>query len=803
MADMNIKFLGGIDKTPYATAAEDIQNMRYDDKRMCWVNDRSFRDWHNPDLDNYTGATGLPSNGVIYSLYSYQLHRSSVQCLLFEEVNGTALDLKVTIGQSTYTLATNRTIPRGNDSGTEYVRIGKFLFIINGEDPPLVYQGGRRIRTAFFHNRPNPPTPVPAPNTFVDELGSQTKGTLQKRQRLGSAGINFFDSAGNLGMALSPETVLVNVNNAADDYPLLTQNSYQYAVSFISDTGAESPLSPVSAQVAWKYRATGQKRNFNFSEYKHGLTLDYVPTGPEGTVKRRLYRTKNQRSGAVNFNPGGTQGAEALSAGAGAELYFLNDINNNVSTCYFDFIPDSSLGSLSPSISASAPFPTGISLGAAFKNHLILAGSPENPGLLYFSKGNFPEQIPAFNFFDLGSSDGGGITGLFSTDNVCYIFRERAIDTLVATDNLDLPFRVEPLVSGIGTLSPKTIQVVPGVGLVFLGHDKSFYALTGGSNASVYAGQASVTKLGQKIEDLTEKISASSLGRAFAIYSDRDKEYWCHAPVNGNRFATEGFCYHTQPQAWSRRTNIPAACFTYLPERWVAFGSNSTLTNLPVISGVDESAFNKGIMTWCGALGVGYTNSGGGQATPVKTTGSPDYVWETNWLDFGDSNIIKRITDITLVTYKNVGGGGTMRVGVDWKPLDYNTATTALDTTFKTFSSEQTTAGVYGTAKTDEGFKAKVTNVDAGRWSGKEISGTRISNPFGSLVLVDGPGITSAGEIGSGGARWWKLRFSGSAPMALIGFQVTFKTAAGVKQLSFSAGNSDTNNTAMQTILGI
>ena len=103
----------------------------------------------------------------------------------------------------------------------------------------------------------------------------------------------------------------------------------------------------------------------------------------------------------------------------------------------------------------------------------------------------------------------------------------------------------------------------------------------------------------------------------------------------------------------------------------------------------------------------------------------------------------------------------------------------------------------------DEGFKAKVTNVDAGRWSGKEISGTRISNPFGSLVLVDGPGITSAGEIGSGGARWWKLRFSGSAPMALIGFQVTFKTAAGVKQLSFSAGNSDTNNTAMQTILGI
>ncbi|MHA2243160.1 MAG: hypothetical protein ACXACE_16295 [Candidatus Thorarchaeota archaeon] len=207
MADMNIKFLGGIDKRPYATAAENIENMRYDEHRMCWKNDRSFRSWYNPDVDAV--PSGEPSTGNIYSIYSYQRHRSSTQCLLFEELagSGESLNLKVIIGQSVYTLATNRAVPRGNDPGTSYIKIGKNLFIINGEDPPLLYSGGRRIRTAFFHNTPEAPTPVEVPGTFDDNLGTQTNGDLQLRQRFGKAGINFFDNAGNLGMALAPETV--------------------------------------------------------------------------------------------------------------------------------------------------------------------------------------------------------------------------------------------------------------------------------------------------------------------------------------------------------------------------------------------------------------------------------------------------------------------------------------------------------------------------------------------------------------------------------------------------------------------
>tara|TARA_R110002020_G_scaffold152271_1_gene330031 strand:- start:3210 stop:5621 length:2412 start_codon:yes stop_codon:yes gene_type:complete len=802
---MNIKFLGGIDKRPYATAAENIENMRYDEQRMCWKNDRSYRSWYDPDVD--TAPAGEPSTGTIYSIYSYQRHKSSTQCLLFEELSGSAqsLTLKVTIGPNTYTLAEGRAVPRGNDPGTSYIKIGKFLFIINGEDPPLLYQGGRRIRTAFFHNRPTPPTPVETPGYWDQDLGTQTNGDLDYRKRFGKAGINFFDAAGNLGMALSPETIsFMHTDATFKEFPLETNNSYQYAFSFISDTGAESPISPLSAQVAWKYKATGETRNLNRAEYKHGISVDFIPLGPPGTAKRRLYRTKNQRGGIQQASGPiiSTQIKNEIDFGAGDDLFFLTDLNDNTSTVYFDLMPDSSLGSLAPSVSDSSPLQPGLTYGAAFKNHLILAGSSQNSSILYYSKGNFPEQFPAFNFFDLGSTEGGAITGLYATENVCYIFRERAIDVLVPTANLDLPFKIEPLVGGVGSLSPHSIQAVPGVGLVFLGHDKRFYALSGASNDSRYAGQAGVVPLGASINELTDKISANSLGRVVAVYSDRDKEYWAHCPVNGGRFATEGFVYHTAIKSWSRRVNIPAGCFSYLPERWVCFGSNAALTNLPVIEGVDESSKNGGIQTWCGALGIGYKTDGSGQ-NRERTTGSPDYLWESNWLDFADQNIIKRVIGITLFTYKNVGGGGSMRVGVDWKPLDYNTETSALDTTFKTYNSEQTTAGIIGTAKTDQGFTAKVTTIDSNRYSAREITGTRISNPFGSLQLVDGPGVTSMGEVGSGGARWWKIRFSGSQPVAFVGFEISFETPAGVKQLAFAAGNSDTNHSAMKTILGL
>tara|TARA_R110000751_G_scaffold60505_2_gene126242 strand:+ start:2278 stop:4653 length:2376 start_codon:yes stop_codon:yes gene_type:complete len=791
MADAKLKFIGGINHQPYEVGADNIENMRYDSQRLCWSNDRSYASWYAPDSEGT--VTGEPATEPVYSIYSYQRHKSSLHSMLFEELDATNnnLDLKVINGPVTTTLNSDRVLPSGNDPGTQYCRIGKFLFVVNGEDRPLIYRGGRAARTAFFHDRPAPLYAHPAPGLMDNQWGSQTRGTLEKRQRMGSSGINIFDSAGNLGMAPSPEYIRDVASTTLSEYAVQTDNCYEYAVSYVLDTAAESQVSDYSNQVVWSI-GPGQIKNAAHIQYKFGVSLRDIPRGPEGTVKRRIYRTKNQRNGFT---------------GAGRILYFLAEIPDNVTTVYLDLIPDSGLGAVAPSVTESAAFPTGISLLAAFKNHLIAAGSPENPSVLYYSRGNIPEQFPAFNFFDIGDRDGGAVTALYTASNVCYVFRERSIDALVATDNIELPFKIVPVVSGVGTLSPNSICEVPSIGVVFCGSDKQIYALKTGGDTSYYEGQTGLVQLSQPIHDLCEEISASSLGRVNGAYSTRDQEYWVTAPVNGDRYTTKGFVFHAKPKVWSTRTNVPAACFTEIPERWIAFGSNATLTNLPVIDGVDESDANDGIMVWCGAKGEGYVASDDPQGTRHLEETANSYVYETTWLDFNDPDIIKHLLSVTLFVYKNVAGGGEMSVGMDWKPINYSELSeeNSIKTSFSTYNSEQSPAGLYESAGTTFGGDFKTTDVrtiDNNRYSTKEITQVSVSNPYGSHQIVDGPPINTSKEQGAGGNRWYKLKFEGNKPFALIGFSLNYETSAGIKQLSFAAGKPD-SDTLIRSVMGL
>ena len=789
MADVDLKFVGGMNHEPYEVAADNIENMRYDSQRLCWANDRSYCSWYAPDSEGV--VAGEPAANPVYSIHSYTRHKSAVHALIFEELNGNSLDLKVVNGPVTTTIDSQRVVPSANDPGTQYCRIGKYLFIANGEDRPLLYQGGRQVRTAFFHNRPSPLHAHPAPNTLEGNFGSQTRGTLEKRKRLGTSGINIFDSHGNLGMGPSPEFARNTSDSALIEYSVQTDNCYEYAVSFVTDTAAESQISDYSNQVVWSI-SPGTTRNAVHQQYKFGVSLRDIPRGPVGTVKRRLYRTKNQRNGLT---------------GAGRILYFLAEIPDNSTTVFFDLIPDSGLGAVAPSVTESASFPTGISLLAAFKNHLIASGSPENPSVLYFSRGNIPEQFPAFNYFDVGNRDGGAITALYAASNVCYVFRAHAIDALVSTDNVELPFKIVPIISGVGTYSPNSIAEIPGVGVVFLGSDKQFYSLQTGGDKSYYEGQTGLVQLSRPIFDTCLEISSKALARVSAIYSKRDEEYWATCPINGSRYSTKGFVFHAKPKGWSTRVNVPAACFTQIPERWVAFGSNSTLTSLPVIDATDESANNIGIMTWCGAKGTGYKAGEGAQG--VRTLGSEtnDYIYETTWINFGNANIVKHITGITLFVYKNVAGGGNLEIGVDWKPILYGSTSeeASIKTAFSTYNSEQTTAGLYDTSTTIFGgnfISSSVKDIDKNRYSTKEIVQVRINNPYGSFQITDQPSIDSNSEQGAGGNRWYKIRFSGNKPIALIGFQIHYETAAGIKQLNFASGAPD-SNTLIRSVMGL
>jgi len=791
-------FATGVSEKVYTEGAEDISNLRYDPERYCWTNDRGFLDYFYPDdPDTATITTD------VYSIYSYQQHKTAKYSLLYEVLNTISgkLDLKARCGPTTYVLQTGRAIPGPNDPGTQYVRMGKWLFIFNGKDAPLLYKGSGNVRPAFFHNRPDAPIPVPAPRRFSAKFGNPADGEMKTFKEQGQGALGIMPSDQSYGACIGPDTYTDPASGGVFSTP--THSTVEYAVAFVSDTGAEGPISSHSPVVSWEMRG-GILESASTGAVKYLIGVKSIPLGPEGTTKRRLYRTGDQKDG---------------NQGASRTLFYLADIDDNITTTYLDCISQSGLGARAPSRNDSIPFPTGIQVATTYKNHMVFSGSPEHSGVLWYSKGNNPEQVSSFGKVNVGGTRGGAITGLYSANNVCYIFRETSIDVMVATDNLKLPFRVESFITTIGSTSPNSIVDCPGTGIVFLGTDKSIYALTPGG---YYEGQQGIIRLSSTengdISETIKNISAPSLARAVATYNSKDQEYWLQVPLNGSDVCTKGLVYHTKIQAWSFRNNIPIGCFTQIPEGWTCFGSNATQSNLPVLDGIDESDYNKGIMVWCGAEGDGYYHPDPvGQGFRRRDTGFPSWTYETTWLSLGSPNALKRVKTIYLYAYRNTGGGGKATFGADWKPLEFQTdQSVSLETTFLTANSEQTNAGVFGTAVYDDPFSTgSVLTADDNRIAGKEIVVCRIDNPYGNTLLPTyqatpltaglptPPSLSNATQVGDGGARWVKVRLrSDDKAIDLVGYSIEYEIDGDIKQQSFLAGKPDSNATAI-SILGL
>lgn len=787
-------FVPGVLEKPFAEGASNISNLRYDGSRYCWVNDRGFVDYFYPD----DPGTASPVTRDVYSIYSWKAP-DGISYILFEEDDGAGfLTLKVIAGQKVITLQTKRSKPSAGDPGSQFAPIGRYCFIFNGVDEPLLYRGGNSIRTAFFHNRPKPPTPVSVPGSIHPQLGDAASGEMVFNIAQKDAAISALPKTQGYGVAATPfRADPASVAYFTDDQ----ENLFEYAVSFVSDTGAESPLSPYSPQATFSMIG-GVQRTAATDGARYFMALTDIPVGAEGTAKRRLYRTGNQQDGLI---------------GAGRTLRFLADIEDNITTTYLDCLPSSALGSQAPSLNDSDVFPTGIRLAEAFKNYLVFAGSRENGSTLYFSEAGKPEQVPALNRIDLGGRKGGDITALHASNNVLYVFRESAIDLLITTNNSALPFKVEAYITTVGTLSPNTIEDVPGLGTVFLGSDRQFYAVT---TTGTYQGTQALTRLSaardSDISQTVKRISKFSLPRATATYNQKDQEYWCHAPLDGDAETTKGFVFHQKNGAWSFRDNIPAGCFTQIEEGWTAFGSNGNRSGLPIISGTSSGSANSGIMVWCGAKGDGYIDNG--QDPRTRDSGLPSWEYETTWLSLGDPNTTKQIDSVFLYIYRDTGGGGKMTFAADWKALVAQTdASVSLETTFTTANVENSNAGVYGTAVYDDPFSlANISDADKNRFASQEIAVVRIDNPYGGNLLPQyqateasageplPPPFTDRTSPLDGQPRWVKFRIKGTGEaIQLVGFSIDYTIDGEKKQLSAISGTPDSPSGTAIRIMGL
>ena len=314
-------------------------------------------------------------------------------------------------------------------------------------------------------------------------------------------------------------------------------------------------------------------------------------------------------------------------------------MRNNVDEIFIDCVRTAALGAAAPTIQ-TGPLPAPRArFSAMFKNCLFLDGGIVDGRNLYYSAPGLIEQFDASNFFTL-SAEGGNITAMFSNYTTLVIFRERAID--VVTGDFGTGFQVSTIANGVTCESPHSIQSIPGLGVVFLALD-GIYALTGGLQGGAIN---DLVKLSAAQDEIIERITLDTFAKAVSCYSALHREYHLYVPYDGNDRPNKGIILHIdrvgkgQQSPFSTREGFPVGAITTRNDGTIVFGHNLGTEGV----GSPTNALDRGLFVMSGKRSQGYVFAD----NVITPGGPPTSRYRSAWFDFGDPQIKKQVTYVTL-----------------------------------------------------------------------------------------------------------------------------------------------------------
>jgi len=330
---------------------------------------------------------------------------------------------------------------------------------------------------------------------------------------------------------------------------------FQYKITYVNERGQESAPSMSSSLAIIENGSNSEK---NRAAHGKGLVGLDIPLGPKECVARRIYRTRNLYSSAGNL----------YSVGDQQSFYFLDEIQDNMTTTYIDAKPDTSLGELLETRDLGN-FPPGSKFLAVFKNTMFVAGSSLNE--IKYSAPLFPEVFPEDNIINVGDDDGGQIMGMRATKNALIVFKQRGIYLVKGTPSSG--FQSFTLNKDVGCIAPNSIAEVPGLGLMFLS-ESSIYLLEGALENT--GTPTAVVEVGREIPEILETINKSAAIRSSATVYQKDKEYWLSVPTIGSSKNNLCLIYHYEIGSWSIRRHFPADCMITTQDHrgYLIMGSN-------------------------------------------------------------------------------------------------------------------------------------------------------------------------------------------------------------------------------------
>ena len=571
------------------------------------------------------GATGwdpFANVGPVTSLHCSQaVGGGARQHLLFESDGVLSLLYQAGGVDVLRTLASDRHIPTPTEAGSWYTDTGHGTVITNGVDRPVLASPwplggladsastiGQTIRPFGFTGQP----PAPKPHS-VKPYPPPSGGTFPAPKIPGGGATtlwcpaqgNAIPAGGQWGLGFASNTG----GNDGDK-----EAAFGYAVSFISSTGSESPLSAIGS-VRWALKADAEG-------FRHAVAVD-IPTGPVGTVARRIYRT-------ANFSD------DWVSAGD-TSLYFLDTVRNNVDTVFFDAVPTSTATVPAPAL-LTTPLPAPQArFSALWGGCLWLDGGVNDPRTLYYSSPGAIEQFEASAYLDLSDS-GGGVTAIFAHYAVLVVFREGGVD--VVQGDAANGFTARTIAVGVTCRSPHSIRAVPGLGVVFLATD-GVYALTGGLDGG---STVDIVELSGDIQSIVARMTPDCLPRAVGVYAPIAKEYQVYVPMDGTDRPSLGLVLHVerlangdQSSPWSTREGFPVGALATLYDGTVVFGHHTGAE-----AGGDAE---RGLFVLSNRRTLGGVAQEQGPLLPGPP---PTSAYRSAWSSFGDPQQQKTVTYVTL-----------------------------------------------------------------------------------------------------------------------------------------------------------